>query len=107
MAKKIKVAEKIKKIVPRLTYNQLIKQHLEILKNLQYESGLFAAAKKDSSTGYNKSWLRDNFYECLAFEVIGDWDTVEKTYEALLKAFLKNETKIDYAISSKPKYKHE
>jgi GH15 family glucan-1,4-alpha-glucosidase len=97
----------VKKLAPRLTYKQLIKQHLDILKNLQYESGLFAASKKDSDTGYNKSWLRDNFYECLAFEVLGDWETVEKTYEALLKVFLKHEHKIDYAISSKPKYKHE
>jgi GH15 family glucan-1,4-alpha-glucosidase len=97
----------IPKVAPRLTYKQLIKQHLSILKNLQYESGLFAASKKDSNTGYNKSWLRDNFYECLAFEVLEDWDTVEKTYEALLKVFLKHEYKIDYAISSKPKYKHE
>jgi GH15 family glucan-1,4-alpha-glucosidase len=102
--KKISLAEKI---LPRLTYKQLIKQHLQILKNLQYESGLFAASKKDSTTGYNKSWLRDNFYECLAFEVIGDWDTVEKTYEALLKVFIKHEAKLDHAISSKPKYKHE
>jgi phosphorylase kinase alpha/beta subunit len=90
-----------------LKYSELMKQHLSILKNLQYESGLFAASKKESSTGYNKSWLRDNFYECLAFEVIGDWDTVEKTYAALLKIFLKHEYKIDHAISSKPQFKHE
>ncbi|MCM2325487.1 MAG: glycoside hydrolase family 15 protein [Candidatus Woesearchaeota archaeon] len=90
-----------------LKYAELMKQHLGILKNLQYESGLFAASKKESSTGYNKSWLRDNFYECLAFEVIGDWDTVGKTYEALLKIFLKHEYKIDHAISQKPKFKHE
>ena len=69
---------------PRLTYDQLIKQHIEILKNLQYKSGLFAASKKDVDTGYEKSWLRDNFYECLAFEVISDWDTVEKTYNSLM-----------------------
>jgi hypothetical protein len=50
------------------------------------------------STGYDKSWLRDNFYECLAFEVINDWDTVEKTYKALLNVFLKHEQKIDWAI---------
>jgi GH15 family glucan-1,4-alpha-glucosidase len=95
------------KLIPTLTYKQLIKQHLHILKSLQYESGLFAASNKDSTTGYNKSWLRDNFYECLAFEIIGDWDTVEKTYEALLKVFIKYEEKLDAAISSKPKYKHE
>ena len=92
---------------PRLTYNKLIKQHLDILKNLQYKSGLFAASKKDIHTGYDKAWLRDNFYECLAFEVIGDWDTVEKTYNAIINIFLKHESKIDYAISKKPEYKHE
>ena len=91
----------------KLTYNKLIQQHLKILKNLQYTSGLFAASKKEIHTGYNKAWLRDNFYECLAFEVIGDWDTVEKTYDAIITIFLKHESKIDYAISKKPEYKHE
>jgi phosphorylase kinase alpha/beta subunit len=92
---------------PKLNYNKLIEQHLEILKNLQYSSGLFAASSKSVNTGYDKSWLRDNFYECLAFEVIGDWDTVEKTYDAILKIFLKHEYKIDYAIQHKPQHKHE
>ena len=90
-----------------LTYKKLIKQHLKILKNLQYKSGLFAASSKKVSTGYDKSWLRDNFYECLAFEVIEDWDTVEKTYNALLTIFEKHEYKIDHAIKKKPKHKHE
>ncbi len=90
-----------------LDYQTLIKQHLHILKNLQYHSGLFAASNKSVNTGYDKSWLRDNFYECLAFAVIGDWDTVEKTYSALLEIFLKHEYKIDYAIAKKPEYKHE
>ncbi len=92
---------------PKLTYSTLIKQHLDILKNLQYKSGLFAASSKEVDTGYDKSWLRDNFYECLAFEVIGDWDTVEKTYTAILKIFLKHEYKIDHAIKKKPQHKHE
>lgn len=90
----------------KLTYKKLIAQHLKILKGLQYKSGLFAASK-NRSTGYDKSWLRDNFYECLAFAVIGDWDTVEETYEAILKIFLKHEEKIDFAISHKPQHKHE
>jgi phosphorylase kinase alpha/beta subunit len=96
-----------KKNPPKLDYNTLIKQHLAILKNLQYKSGLFAASKPNVNTGYDKSWLRDNFYECLAFEVIGDWDTVEKTYDAILKIFLKHEYKIDYAIAKKPEHKYE
>jgi phosphorylase kinase alpha/beta subunit len=74
------------------------------LKNLQYRSGLFAASKKNVSTGYDKAWLRDNFYECIAFEVLNDWDTVEKTYNAILKIFLKHEDKIDWAIREKPEY---
>jgi len=94
-------------ITKPLTYKKLMKQHLKILKNLQYESGLFAASRKNAPTGYDKSWLRDNFYECLAFEVIGDWDTVEKTYTALLKIFLKHEEKIDSVIASKPENKQE
>ncbi len=86
----------------RLTYKQLIDKHLEILKGLQYDTGLFAASDKAVGTGYDKSWLRDNFYETIAFEVIGDWETVEKTYEAILQIFLKHEAKIDWAIQHKP-----
>jgi phosphorylase kinase alpha/beta subunit len=88
-------------------YEELITQHIKILRDLQYDSGLFAASSKGVSTGYDKSWLRDNFYECLAFEVIGDWDTVEKTYNALLQIFLKHEEKIDWAIRQKPGSRHE
>src|SRR3989344_8440292 len=88
-------------------YERLIKQHLEILKNLQYRSGLFAASKKAVATGYDKAWLRDNFYECLAFEVLGDWETVERTYSAILDIFKKHESKIDYAISKKPEHTYQ
>lgn len=86
----------------RLTYDNLIQKHLKILKDLQYDSGLFSAAGKNVETGYDKSWLRDNFYETLAFEIIGDWETVEKTYHAILQIFLKFEEKIDWAIKEKP-----
>lgn len=86
----------------RLTYDELIKKHLKILKSLRYKSGLFAASKKEVSTGYDKSWLRDNFYETIAFEIIGDWKTVESTYKAILDVFLKHEEKIDWAIKEKP-----
>ncbi len=86
----------------RLTYQELIEKHLKILKGLQYKSGLFAASDPKVSTGYDKSWLRDNFYETIAFEVMGDWDTVEKTYHAILELFLKHEEKIDHAIKEKP-----
>ncbi len=88
-------------------YEKLLEQHVQILKDLQYKSGLFAASKKDISTGYNKAWLRDNFYECLAFEIMGDWETVHRTYRAILDIFKKHEYKIDFAISRKPAHTHE
>ncbi len=88
----------------RLSYQELIDKHLDILKDLQYDSGLFAASSKNVGTGYDKSWLRDNFYETIAFEIIGDWDTVEKTYESILALFLKHEQKIDWAIENKPEH---
>ncbi|HNT30199.1 MAG TPA: glycoside hydrolase family 15 protein, partial [bacterium] len=85
----------------------LIAQHLRILKNLEYDSGLFAASNMCVTTGYEKAWIRDNFYECLAFEQLGDWDTVRRTYRALLNIFLKHEYKIDHAIARKPMYGYE
>jgi GH15 family glucan-1,4-alpha-glucosidase len=91
----------------RLTYQQLIDRHLKILKSLQTESGLFLASKKGVGTGYDKSWLRDNFYETIAFEIIGDWKTVEKTYRSILDIFLKHEDKIDWAIKEKPAHTYQ
>ncbi len=101
----MRVIKKFRRI--GVSYSDLIRQHLGILKGLQYESGLFAASKKDSTTGYDKPWLRDNFYECLAFDVLKDYQTVKKTYRAILKIFEKHERKIDCAIFSKPKHRHE
>lgn len=86
----------------RLTYQDLIEKHLQILKGLRTKTGLFLASKEGVKTGYDKSWLRDNFYETIAFEIIGDWKTVEKTYSAILRLLLKHEHKIDEAIKKKP-----
>jgi phosphorylase kinase alpha/beta subunit len=91
----------------RLTYKKLIDKHLKILKSLRTKSGLFLASKQGVSTGYDKSWLRDNFYETTAFEVIGDWKTVERTYRSILNVFLKHEHKIDWAIKEKPRQSYQ
>ena len=91
----------------RINTEHLIIQHLKILKSLQYRTGLFAASSRDVATGYNKSWLRDNFYECLAFQAIDDWDTIRKTVHAVMRIFEKHEYKIDIAIQQKPQHKHE
>jgi len=91
----------------RIDTQHLIAQHLKVLKSLQYKTGLFAASRKDAPTGYNKSWLRDNFYECIAFQAINDWETIAKTMDAVLRIFEKHEYKIDHAIAHKPQHKHE
>jgi phosphorylase kinase alpha/beta subunit len=91
----------------RINYVKLIKHHLHILETMQDESGLFLASPKGVSTGYDKAWLRDNFYECLAFEYTGHWDIVQKTYRAILDIFLQHEEKIDRAIAQKPASAHD
>lgn len=88
--------------LPKISYDHLIQQHLSILRSLQTDSGLFLASPSIAGTGYDKAWLRDNFYECLAFEMLGDWKTVHKTYRAILKILKKHESKIDWAIQNKP-----
>lgn len=85
-----------------------IETHLAILRRLQTPSGLFlAAAEPGVKTGYDKSWLRDNFYEVMAFEEMGDWETARKTWHALLDIFLKHETKIQWAIKERPRFTYQ
>lgn len=91
----------------KLDFDNLINQHLKVLENLQAPTGLFRASGVDVDTGYDKAWLRDNFYECLPFVLLGKWDVVLKTYNTLLEIFLKFEWKIDHAIAQKPAHKHE
>jgi len=90
-----------------MTRGELLKKHRDILQGLQYDSGLFAASKKGQQVGYDKAWLRDNFYECLAFEVLEDYDTIWRTYRAILDIFKKHEYKIDFAIEKKPEHTHQ
>ncbi|MBI4016463.1 MAG: glycoside hydrolase family 15 [Candidatus Aenigmarchaeota archaeon] len=71
---------------------------IKILKNLQYPSGLIAAAAKHVRTGYNKAWLRDNIYASLGFEAAQDIGSLKKTYHALLDLLIKHEYKIDWMI---------
>jgi len=85
-----------------------IDTHLDILRRLQAPSGLFlAAAEPGVSTGYDKSWLRDNFYEVMAFEEMGDWETSAKTWHALLDIFIKHEEKINWAIQERPRFTYQ
>ena len=96
-----------RKIGKKITNKHLVEQHLSILRGLQYSSGLFAASHKNVMTGYDKAWLRDNFYECLAFFVLKDYKTCKKTYKTLLRVFEKHEYKIDHAINKKPEHRYQ
>lgn len=85
-----------------------IDRHVAVLRGLQTTSGLFlAAAQEGVSTGYDKSWLRDNFYEVMAFEEIGEWDIALRAWHALLDIFLKHEDKINWAIKERPKFSYQ
>ncbi|HCC04809.1 TPA: glycoside hydrolase family 15 [Patescibacteria group bacterium] len=85
-----------------------IDAHLAILRTLIAPSGLFlAAADVGVATGYDKSWLRDNFYEVMAFEETGDWEISQKTWHALLTIFLKHEDKINWAIEKRPQFSYQ
>ena len=87
-----------------------ISKHISynILKSLQYPSGLFGASKANVSTGYEKAWIRDNFYEILGLESAGDYNSIKRAIYALLDALKKHEYKIDWAIKEKPdaRYKY-
>lgn len=80
----------------------ILEKHLNNIRALQATSGLFLASRSDVSTGYNKAWLRDNFYTCLAFEEMGDLETVRKVWKALLQIFVKHKDKISWAVHNKP-----
>lgn len=83
-------------------HEQAIQDHLAILRSLRTPSGLFLASPSGVSTGYDKAWLRDNFYMSLAFERTGDWETVQKVWRAILDVLLKHEYKINWAVQHKP-----
>ncbi len=76
------------------------------LNNLQHPTGLFSAAAKDVTTGYNKAWIRDNIYTALGLEKI-DLEKARKIYHALFDIFKKHAYKIDYAIQQKPTHAYQ
>lgn len=79
-----------------------VQKHLEIMRALRTPTGLFLASGKGVATGYDKAWLRDNFYTSLAFECAEDWDTVRGIWRAILDVLLKHESKIEWAGKQKP-----
>jgi phosphorylase kinase alpha/beta subunit len=85
----------------------IIAKSIQILKELQYPSGLFAASKMNVQTGYNRAWIRDNIYEALGLEAIKNYNDLKRVFKALLDILLKHEYKIDEAIKKKPEFAHQ
>lgn len=79
-----------------------IQKHIDNIRTLGTDSGLFLASARSVATGYDKAWLRDNFYTSLAFEAVEDWDTVHRLWRAILNILTKHEYKIEWATKSKP-----
>ncbi len=88
-----------------MSAKEKVQEHLNIIRVLEAPTGLFLAAAQGVSTGYDKAWLRDNFYTSLGFEAAADEDsmeTVKKVWRAILDLFLKHEEKISFAAKYKP-----
>lgn len=85
-----------------IDFQKEIETHLAVMRNLQKPSGVFTAAAHDVATGYDKAWLRDNYFVVLGFLEVGEMETVKKTAKALLNLFVKHKDKINWAIEHKP-----
>lgn len=81
-----------------------IEHHLNVVRSLQKPSGVFTASAHDVPTGYDKAWLRDNYFIVLGFLETGQLEPVQQAARALLDVFVKHKDKIDWAIEHKPHY---
>ena len=85
----------------------MLNKSIQILKQMQYPTGLFAASRMTVNTGYNLAWIRDNIYTAIGLEAAHKYSIVKKTLRALLDVLLKHEYKIDWAIKEKPKHHYQ
>lgn len=79
-----------------------IEDRIENIKSLHTDSGLFLASSQGVETGYDKAWLRDNFYISLGLEAAGEWGLVEDLWQAIIGIFCEHEDKIDWAAENQP-----
>lgn len=80
-----------------------IAKRLNNVRALQAPSGLFMASAPDVKTGYNKAWLRDNYFMTLGFQVCEDWEPVRAAARGLLQILCKHQDKIKWAVEHEPK----
>lgn len=85
-------------------FDREIDTHLGEIRKLLKPTGVFTASAHDVGTGYDKAWLRDNYFTVLSFFETGDRETTRRTAKALLGLFVKHKDKINWAIEHKPHY---
>ena len=85
----------------------MMQKSIQILKQMQYPTGLFAASRMTVKTGYHLAWIRDNVYTTIGLEAAQKYGSVKKTLRALLDILLKHEYKIDWAIKEKPRHHYQ
>ena len=85
----------------------MLQHSLQILRTMQYPTGLFAASRMTARTGYNLAWIRDNVYTAIGLEAAQKYNIARKTLRALLDVLLKHEYKIDWAVREKPKHHYQ
>lgn len=85
----------------------MLNKSIQIIKRMQYPSGLFAASRMTVKTGYNLAWIRDNVYTAIGLEAAKKYSIVKKTLRALLDVLLKHEYKIDWATREKPRHNYQ
>ena len=85
-----------------IDFDTEIKNHLAEIQKLKKPTGVFTASAHSVGTGYDKAWLRDNYFTVLAFLETGDLETARGVARALLAVFVNHEAKIDWAIEHKP-----
>lgn len=79
-----------------------LQQHTDNIKRLRADSGLILASSQGVETGYDKAWLRDNFYISLGLEEMGEWEMVHDMWRSILDIFRKHKDKIDWAAENRP-----
>lgn len=85
-----------------IDFDTEIQAHLSEILKLRKGTGVFTASAHDVATGYDKAWLRDNYFTVLGLFETGDLEATRMTAKALLSVFVKHKDKINWAIEHKP-----
>jgi len=93
---------RLEKLLNDFDFAAEIEKRLANVRALQAPSGLFMASAPDVKTGYNKAWLRDNYFMTLGFQACDEWEPVHAAGKGLLQILRKHQDKIKWAIENDP-----